>query len=75
MQCQCGRDVSSVPNILEKPLGRELPADAAFAGRFVDGSRNRVKLGALDIAALGIGDLSIGRPAFQSIVSVESRSR
>ena len=47
----------SIANILQKPFGRNLAPEAGLLGELVDFARHRVELGALQIAALGIGDL------------------
>ena len=47
----------SIANVLEKPFGRDLTAEAGYLGEFVDLARHRVKLGALQIAALGVSNL------------------
>src|SRR5436309_9992192 len=46
-----------IPNVLQKPFGRNLTPEAGSLGELVDLTRHRVELGALQIAALGIRDL------------------
>ena len=53
---ETGRSIS-VPNVLQKPFGRNLTPEAGLLGELIDFARHRVELGALQITALGISDL------------------
>jgi hypothetical protein len=56
---------SLIPHVLQEPFGRNLAPLPGTLGRFVDEPCNREKLRALQIAALGIGDLvARGAPLF-----------
>src|SRR5580704_5457768 len=51
------RNMLSVPDVLQEPFGRNLPAEAGAPGELVDLAGDREELRALQVAALRIGDL------------------
>src|SRR4051812_47891468 len=55
--------MGSVPDILQEPLGWNFPAELSLLRRLIDLSGHRVKLRALQITALRIGDLVGGGAA------------
>src|SRR5215510_1011419 len=56
----------SIADVLQEPLGWDLPAEPLRLGEFIDAPRQRPELVALQVAALRIGDLVVGGAALTS---------
>src|SRR5262249_42029562 len=57
------RGSRSIANVLQEPLGGDLPTKPLRLGELIDSSRQRPELVALQVAALRIGNLIVGGAA------------